>query len=157
MVKILPAVITIGLLASLSACNTEQDKEASTIKRIDGSKIPAAEPKNPTRSWEPGGPNEKMTLKQQTEFAINDLAGRLSIEPGSIEIFGARNVSWRTGALGCPEPGMQYTQALVPGTSILLRANNEMHAYHASMGGKPFYCPRERVEQPALGPEAEVN
>ena len=45
---------------------------------------------------------------------------------------------------------MNYTEALVPGSVIYLQVDNMIHAYHARFAGEPFYCPRERVEQPAL-------
>lgn len=91
-----------------------------------------------------------MNLERQVQYSIEQLARRLDVLPDTIEVSGARQVTWRSGALGCPEPGMNYTDALVPGSVIYLRANNTIHAYHARIGGEPFYCPRERVEQPVL-------
>ena len=91
-----------------------------------------------------------MNLDGQIEFSIKDLARRLDVPPESIKISGARRVTWRSGALGCPEPGMQYTEALVPGSVIYLQVDNVIHAYHGKIGAEPFYCPRERVEQPVL-------
>ncbi len=90
-----------------------------------------------------------MSLNQQISFSKKDLAQRLGIEPDAITLSGARQVNWRSGALGCPAPGMSYTQALVPGILILLKAGDEAFGYHAKSDGKPFYCPRERVEVPA--------
>jgi len=98
-----------------------------------------------------------MGQSEQIEFSIMDLAQRLDIEPGSIIVFGARPVNWRSGALGCPETGMNYTQALVPGALIFLKAGDEVHGYHAKQGGKPFYCPRERAEQPVFGQGADMT
>ena len=91
-----------------------------------------------------------MNLNGQVEYAMKDLAQRLDVPLDSVAVSGARQVTWRSGALGCPEPGMNYTEALVPGSVIYLQADNVIHAYHAKIGGEPFYCPRERVEQPVL-------
>jgi hypothetical protein len=91
-----------------------------------------------------------MNLKGQIEFSKKDLAQRLDVPPESVVLSGARQVTWRSGALGCPAPRMNYTQALVPGSVIYLQVDNITHAYHAKFAGKPFYCPRERVEQPVL-------
>ena len=99
----------------------------------------------------------QMDQGEQIKFSIMDLAQRLGIEPGSITLFGARPVNWRSGALGCPETGMNYTQALVPGALIFLKAGNEVHGYHAKQGGKPFYCPRDRAEQPVFGQGADMT
>jgi hypothetical protein len=91
-----------------------------------------------------------MNIKGQVEYSMRDLAKRLDAPLDTVVLSGARQVTWRSGALGCPEPGMNYTQALVPGSVIYLRVYDRLHAYHAKLGGEPFYCPRERVEQPVL-------
>lgn len=96
-----------------------------------------------------------LSLRAQVELAMQDLAQRLDVETDQIGLSGARPVNWRSSALGCPEPGMQYTQALVPGALIFLRANGATHGYHARFGDKPFYCPRERAEQPVFGQGAD--
>jgi len=98
-----------------------------------------------------------MNLHEQIEFSKKALAQRLDIEPKSITLSEAREVTWRSGALGCPEPGMNYTQALVPGALIFLRAGNEIHRYHAKISAKPFYCPRQRAEQPLSGQGADMT
>lgn len=89
-----------------------------------------------------------MTLNRQVDLSKADLAARLDAPPESVALSGARQVTWRSGALGCPEPDMMYTEALVPGAVIYLQVDNTIHAYHASFAGEPFYCPRERAESP---------
>ena len=53
-----------------------------------------------------------MNLNQQLSFSKQDLAGRLGVDIDAIKIKVARQITWRSGALGCPKPGMNYT----PGT-----------------------------------------
>lgn len=89
-----------------------------------------------------------IKLNEQIELSIKDLAQRLDVPPETIEVSGARQVTWRSGALGCPQPGMNYTAALVPGSIIYLQVDNTLHAYHSKIGAEPFYCPRESAEQP---------
>lgn len=91
-----------------------------------------------------------MNLNGQIAFAKNDLAVRMDINLESVKLSGAEAVTWRSGALGCPEPGKMYTEALVPGSVIYLQVDNMVYAYHARFAGEPFYCPRERVESPVL-------
>ncbi len=50
------------------------------------------------------------------------------------------DVTWPDGSLGCPQPGMRYTQALVSGSLIVLEANGLFYEYHSGGGGDPFYC-----------------
>lgn len=95
---------------------------------------------------------KKMSPKEQISFSKQDLASRLNLEIDAIKVSGATSVKWRSGALGCPKPGMSYTDVLVPGVWIILRVGNDIYRYHSALGKQPFYCPNERAESPAVGP-----
>ena len=58
----------------------------------------------------------------------------------AISVQSAQRVTWRDGSLGCPKPGYSYTQALVDGYRIVLRAGAEEYVYHGADGQKPFRC-----------------
>ncbi|MBT8048994.1 MAG: hypothetical protein KJO92_11315 [Gammaproteobacteria bacterium] len=73
-------------------------------------------------------------------LAVKDLAGRLNISAKEISVLREVNVTWRDGSLGCPREGMMYTQALVEGSLIVLRAGNDQYQYHSGKGRPPFYC-----------------
>ena len=66
----------------------------------------------------------------------------------AITVQSAQRVTWRDGSLGCPEPGMQYTQALVPGWRVILRVGDAIYDYHAAANGHLILCPRERATDP---------
>jgi hypothetical protein len=87
-------------------------------------------------------------LEQAIEAAQQDLAAREAVDPADIEVLEAREVTWRNGALGCPEEGMMYTQALVKGLFVKLGAGERSFAYHAGSDGQPFLCPAERSQVP---------
>lgn len=88
--------------------------------------------------------SEHLSLDEAVEAARQDLAGRTGKAAADIAVVRAQEVTWANGAKGCPQEGMMYTQALVPGYFILLRANGEDSAYHAGRDGQPFFCPAER-------------
>jgi hypothetical protein len=90
-----------------------------------------------------------MTPEQQIAFAQADLAERLGLDPAGISVIRSGPVTWRSGALGCPKPDMNYTMALVPGVQIILQAGNTTYHYHAATGRQPFYCPANQVESPS--------
>jgi hypothetical protein len=92
---------------------------------------------------------EAMNLNQQLSSARQDLSDRLGIETETITIRGARQVTWSSGDLGCPKPGMNYTQALVPGVLIFLDVDGRTYGYHARKGGKPFHCPTKQAVMPS--------
>ena len=138
--NLLRVAILAGLFVGLTACQGTGDQEPAESSLAEDAQSVNQEKDKSTAS---------MNLNEQISFSRKDLADRLGIELDSITLAGARQVNWRSGALGCPKPGMSYTQALVPGVLILLNVGDEAYGYHAKSDGKPFYCPRERIEIPA--------
>lgn len=104
----------------------------------------------------PGARMERnMNIDSQLEAFVSqaraDLARRLDIDEAEITVVGAEFVTWPDGALGCPRPDMMYTQALVPGYRIRLRAAGALHHYHGANEKSPSHCPAGRVTKPAAG------
>jgi hypothetical protein len=52
----------------------------------------------------------------------------------------AEAVTWPDGSMGCPEPGVMYTQQLVPGYRLVLEVDGASYDYRASEGGEIRYC-----------------
>jgi hypothetical protein len=69
-----------------------------------------------------------------------DLAKLLDVDYDLIHVVVVEAVTWRDGSIGCPEPGMSYTQALVPGTRIILEHAGTEYHYHTTDRVDPFYC-----------------
>jgi len=131
--------LLIIVLVGLVACkNADKQQAPGGSQSIPGQAIDSEQPAVLT----------PMNLNVQVDFSRKDLARRLNVSPDAVVLSSARQVTWRSGALGCPEPGMTYTEALVAGSVIYLQADSSIHAYHAKFAGEPFYCPRERVEPP---------
>lgn len=92
-----------------------------------------------------------MTRDQQIEYAISHLSDRLDVNNlDDIELVSVRSITWPSGALGCPKPELAYTQALVPGSLILLKMDNKVYRYHAKLESTPFYCADKFAQQPTL-------
>lgn len=72
--------------------------------------------------------------------AVTDLAARLGIDVSDITIVVAESVVWPDGSLGCPQPGMAYTQVQVDGTRIVLEALGENYQYHSGGARDLFLC-----------------
>jgi hypothetical protein len=71
---------------------------------------------------------------------VNDAAERAGIQRDEVEVLTAESVTWNDGSLGCPEPGMMYTQALVPGYRVVVEAGGEEMHFHASERGSFRFC-----------------
>jgi hypothetical protein len=77
--------------------------------------------------------------------AIADATRRFSATATVTEV---ERVTWRDGSLGCPQPDMMATQALVPGWRIVLQTASGAAEYHASAAGRVVYCPPGRSRPP---------
>ena len=140
--NLLKASLLAGLFISLPGCKDAANQQLDSSQSETPEQEAVAAP---------------MNLNTQIALSKQDLAQHLDVAPESVVISGARQVTWRSGALGCPEPGKSYTEALVPGAVIFLQAGNMIYAYHAKIAGEPFYCPRERVEQPVHQKGADLT
>lgn len=78
--------------------------------------------------------------------ALDDLARRLRISTAEIEVVSAEELTWPDGSLGCPQPGMSYTQALVEGSKVVLRHDERVYVYHAGDDEDPFLCPSDEKD-----------
>lgn len=141
--------ITIASCSLVLACNGESpatttDEEPAAVAPETQQK-PAAEDTMDT-----------MTSDEQVAHAIERLAKRLGAAADEIEVDSVRAVQWRSGAAGCPKPGMNYTMAITPGVQILLSARGAVYRYHAAGNRAPKYCPPDRAEAPAYGQGEEV-
>jgi hypothetical protein len=89
------------------------------------------------------------TLKSIVDAAMDDAARRVKLDRSRLEVISAEHVTWSDGSLGCPQADMMYTQALVPGYRIRIKAGTEVLDYHAGRRGKPVLCPPSRSIEPA--------
>jgi hypothetical protein len=70
---------------------------------------------------------------------------------GSLSV-GFESVTWSDGSLGCPQPGMMYTQALVPGWRVVVGdGRTSLLVYHASANGAWLLCPAGSTREPLPG------
>ena len=94
------------------------------------------------------------TLESVVAAARAHAAQRSGLAPEALVLVDARPVTWSDGSLGCPQPGRQYTMALVPGFRVRLRSPTELLDYHASARGGLVLCPPERAVEPMPGNSA---
>lgn len=92
-------------------------------------------------------------LQPQIEQARTDLASRLEVDTSEIDAVSATSVTWSNGSLGCPDPGLLYTQALQDGALIELGhagpGGSRVYRYHVGgPGTTPFVCDRSRAVPP---------
>ena len=87
------------------------------------------------------------------QLAQADLAKRLNVLPSKITLAEIREITWRDGSLGCPQPGMRYKRVLVNGSQIRFEVGGKSYYYHSGGGRGPFYCARPVMPHKRVGPE----
>lgn len=72
---------------------------------------------------------------------LADLEQRLGHKPSQVEVLRSEFVTWNDGSLGCPKPGVYYTQATVDGYWIIIKADGKTYDYRvASSQSTPVLC-----------------
>ena len=111
-----PTSTTTSTTTTISGPETTTTTEVSTLQSV------------------PRSDAELLTL---AKAARADLASHLGIAEDEIAITSAATVVWNDGSVGCPQPGMSYTQALVDGARFTLIYDDATYSYH--MGGDGLF------------------
>lgn len=99
-----------------------------------GASAGALQPTVPSKRIDPA-------LATFVDQARDDLSSRLGVARADVQPVAAVAVVWPDAALGCPQPGMRYTQVPQDGAVLELRAEQRFYRYH--VGGRslePFPC-----------------
>ena len=86
----------------------------------------------------PGTPTEVPTPRWDAIAA--DLEKR-GVE-GEPALVSAHAVTWNNGALGCPQPGRSYTQAMVEGMQVIVTVAGRSYDYRFGTTDSPRLCER---------------
>lgn len=129
---------------------------ASAAVNAAGGSLPAGQAENAPRSALRGGQvppaaNDAGTLSA-IEAAVRADAAQVwaGRDPKQLQV-SSQAVTWADGSLGCPQPGLMYTQALVPGWRLVVREGGRELIYHAGRHGQWLGCPVGQARPPRPG------
>lgn len=124
------------VLASLAACAASGEEKRAT-PRAPPTRIPAP----PLNDQPPGQPVSTAAIPIEIRRAVvADAAKRFKVAESAVVLTRAEQVTWPNGALGCPEPGTVYTQALVPGFRVVARTAEGELLYHTDARSQTRNC-----------------
>ena len=124
---------TLAALLLLSACATGSPGASPSPQ---ASRFQTTDPLPPI-SVPPGAPT---TLPDVRLVAIRaDLSNR-GTNPDPLTVLSTQSVTFNDGSLGCPQPGVQYTQAQVNGTRVVVEAAGRQFDYRFGAGDIPKLC-----------------
>jgi hypothetical protein len=89
-------------------------------------------------------PGDVVTLaelpRELRRVVVADAAKRMGVAENAVVLARAERVTWNDGSLGCPQPGMGYSQALVPGYRIVARTAERELTYHTDESRGAIAC-----------------
>lgn len=71
---------------------------------------------------------------------LKDLSERIHVTREGIIVIQDQSIVWNDGSLGCPQPGVFYTQAQVNGYWVILEAEGKRYDYRVADRGYFFLC-----------------
>ena len=82
--------------------------------------------------------------QEATELAFATLKQEIGADEKDIVLIRLTRFSWPNSALGCPQPGMSYTDAIVPGYVALLKYDQAAYRVHIG-NGRGLICKLKRM------------
>lgn len=132
--SLIVAILLIGLTACGAATTpggTGTAPEASPSPDTSVAPSPEAVPTLPAGAVNGALEIGADVVRQTTAF----LATQTGVDAGQLQVQSAEAVEWPDGSLGCPEPGMMYTQAIVPGYRLTFTDGSRTYEVHTNSDG----------------------
>ncbi len=85
-------------------------------------------------------PQRDLSFGPQMVAARKDLASRLGVSEREVLFLSGEGKTWNDGSLGCPEPGVMYTQAQVHGWVLKFGHRQQVFTYHTDLN-RTIPCP----------------
>lgn len=98
-----------------------------------GSDRPSADPPDATTP-SAGSSGGAAVPARILEGIVADAAKRAAVDPAAVTVLSAEQRTWGDSSLGCPQPGMYYTQVLVEGYQVIVSAGGVEYDYRAGAG-----------------------
>ena len=140
-----PILLAVAMSSLLAACAANGGGEPANTDESDHSGDPSMDvhPSGGAPHTEDGFPPELLAE------IVGAGAREAGVETDAVDIVVAEAVTWSDGSIGCPEAGMMYTQALVPGYRVVLEVDRQQLNFHAAESGDFRFCenPRPPLER----------
>lgn len=137
------------LVPALAGCTTREepgDQAAAPQPDLVEPRAPLQAPEDPVSN----GGTQDLPPAEMLAPALADASRRSGVAEAHLVIEKSVRVTWSDGSLGCPQPGMSYTQALVPGWHLVIRAGERSYDYRGAERGQFMLCPPGRGQLPQL-------
>jgi hypothetical protein len=146
----LAAALTVCLAAQAGGVPVDDTRRIAPPKRIPDVVEPSVHPAG-----------ELVTTasmpREVRRAVVSDAAKRFQVQESAVVLAKAERVTWSDGSLGCPQPGMSYTQALVPGYRVTAKTTSGQFVYHTDERGNVVSCGSVPQRSRALPPSGSTD
>jgi hypothetical protein len=130
-----------GLLLAVGCAPSQSEPPAAEPIVPPPTEGNAGEPTGPADTPDAGAPlSSGETPQELFDAVVDDLLTRSGGDRSAVVVVKSEAVEWSDGSLGCPQPGMMYTQAIVPGYHVILALGDETYDYRLSDRGTFVLC-----------------
>lgn len=81
-----------------------------------------------------------VALSETRLAAIRASLVARGVDATQLQVVSAESVTFNDGSLGCPTPGVQYTQAQVNGMRVIVEAAGRTYDYRFGTSDRPHLC-----------------
>jgi hypothetical protein len=122
------AVATLVVCACASAANTTTPTLLPTTSsaKPSTSPVPSASP-NPE-------------AQSVVDAAVREAASYAAVAATDVKVQQIEAREWPDSSLGCPRPGLMYSQVVTPGYLIVVEAGSRVLEYHSDARGRVVLC-----------------
>jgi hypothetical protein len=145
--KLSLAVLLLALTACGSAASTGNDSTggapsvaaSSASSAAPQTSVPAANASPAASIGNISGDFNNGSAAAETTIgtrAIAALASQVNLPADTLKLVNTEQTEWSDGSLGCPQEGMMYTQALVPGFKLTYNDGSRDYQVHTDTNGE---------------------
>src|SRR5712691_8360773 len=100
---------------------------------------PSPAPASPVASVLPGS-SPTADPQPAVDAALRDAAAHLGVSSANLKVDQVEPRQWSDSSLGCPKPGLMYSQIVTPGFVIIISGAGKQLEYHADTRGQVVLC-----------------
>jgi hypothetical protein len=130
-----PAWLLIAATLSLTACAVGSGSQVPTPV----APLQATAAASPVASVLPGS-SSNPDPQPSVDAALSDAAAHLGVSPAALHVDQVEPREWGDSSLGCPKPGLMYSQIVTPGLLIVISGAGKQLEYHSDTRGRVVLC-----------------
>ncbi len=127
-------------VAACAAPGSSGEEAASATDATQETRPPLATFPVPSEQPGDGGTPPDGVPEAVWTAILDDIETRTGDSVTDPLVISAEQVTWNDGSLGCPEPDMLYTQALVDGYQVVVEIEGERYDYRVGSGAEVRLC-----------------